>query len=257
MHLEQPRRDADDEDRLAAGIFHASPPGHFLPRQMIEVDTTCVNLWDSRHCVSSIRGGCRVLADERPNPGQRGATMLIYGHRGLSGGFPENTLLAFREALAAGVDGIEFDVHATSDGVPVVIHDRSLERTTNGTGYVDEVPLSHLRDLDAGQGERVPTLEETLALIGDRVHLDIEVKQSGIAEAVLRVLRAHAETRWAISSFDWDTLRTLRALDGQAELWPLTERWSDDVIAVARELGSPTVALFAGAYTPSAAAELR
>jgi glycerophosphoryl diester phosphodiesterase len=173
--------------------------------------------------------------------------MLVYGHRGLSGRYPENTLLAFREALAAGVDGIEFDVHATSDGVPVILHDRSLERTTNGTGYVDEVPLSRLRDVDAGRGERVPTLEEVLELIGDRVHLDVEVKQPGIEAAVLGVLSAHPEARWAISSFDWNTLLTFRLLDATAELWPLTERWSDEVVAVARELGSPTVALFTGA----------
>jgi glycerophosphoryl diester phosphodiesterase len=183
--------------------------------------------------------------------------MLVYGHRGFSGHFPENTLLAFREAIAAGVDGLEFDVHATSDGVPVIIHDRSLERTTNGTGYVDEVPLSRLRELDTGGGERVPTLAEVLNLVGDQVHLDIEVKQSGIEAAVFRVLCAHPSTRWAISSFDWDTLRTLRALDAHVELWPLTEHWSADVVAAARELGSPIVALFTGAYTPIAAAESR
>jgi glycerophosphoryl diester phosphodiesterase len=183
--------------------------------------------------------------------------MLVYGHRGLSGRFPENTLLAFREALAVGVDGIEFDVHATADGMPVVIHDRSLERTTNGAGYVDEVPLSRLRELDAGHGERVPTLEEVLDLAGDRVHLDIEVKQPGIEEAVLGVLAAHPKAWWAISSFDWDTLRTLRSLDAGVELWPLTEHWGADVVDVAREFRAPTVALLAGAFTPVSAAALR
>ena len=184
-------------------------------------------------------------------------TTQIYAHRGLSRRFPENTLLAFREALALGVDGIEFDVHATSDGVPIVIHDRSLERTTNGDGYVDEIPLEGVRTFDAGRGERVPTLAETLALIGDRAHLDIEIKQPGIEQPVLDILRAHPGVRWAVSSFDWNTLRVLRALDGEAELWPLSERWGDDVIDVARELGSPAVALFAGAFTPSSAEELR
>ncbi len=183
--------------------------------------------------------------------------MLVYGHRGLSGHFPENTLLAFRQALVAGVDGIEFDVHATSDGVPVIIHDRSLGRTTNGTGFVDEVPYSRLRDLEAGRGERVPTLDEVLTLVGDQVHLDIEVKQPGIEEAVLRVLGAHPETRWAISSFDWDILRRLRSFAASVELWPLTEHWGDDVVDVARELGAPTVALLAEELTSSSEAELR
>src|SRR5215213_4894602 len=86
--------------------------------------------------------------------------MLIYAHRGASAIHPENTLRAFRHALAIGVDGIELDVHATADGIPVVIHDRDIGRTTNGAGYVDEMPLAQLETFDAGDGERVPTLAE-------------------------------------------------------------------------------------------------
>src|SRR5215207_5148781 len=101
--------------------------------------------------------------------------MLIYAHRGASVDHPENTLRAFRHALALGVDGIELDVHATADGIPVVIHDRDIRRTTTGVGYVDEIPLAWLQTFDAGAGERVPSLAEVLALVGDAARLDVEI----------------------------------------------------------------------------------
>jgi glycerophosphoryl diester phosphodiesterase len=183
--------------------------------------------------------------------------MLIYAHRGASVNHPENTLRAFRHALALGVDGIELDVHTTADGIPVVIHDRAVERTTNGAGYVDEMPLARLETFDAGDGERVPTLAEVLALVGDAAHLDVEIKGIGIERAVLDVLAHHPAVRWAISSFAWDTLRTVRQLSAVAEVWPLAERVDDELFAVAAELGSPAVSLFTGAYTAETAAKLR
>ena len=182
---------------------------------------------------------------------------LIYAHRGASATHPENTLRAFRHALALGVDGIELDVHATADGIPVVIHDRDVGRTTNGSGYVDEIPLALVKTFDAGDGESVPTLAEVLALVEDVAHLDIEIKGSHIERAVLDVLAGNPATRWAISSFDWDTLREVRRLAASAELWLLAERVDANLMAVAAELASPVVALFAGAYTPQNAAALR
>src|ERR687893_1121378 len=183
--------------------------------------------------------------------------MLIYAHRGASVNQPENTLRAFRHALAIGVDGIELDVHATADGIPVVIHDRDVERTTDGTGYVDETPLARLETFDAGDGERVPTLAEVLALVGDAAHLDVEIKGIGVERAVLDVLANYPDVRWAISSFAWDALRTVRQLTAVAEVWPLAERVDDELFAVAAELGSPAVSLFTGAYTAENAAKLR
>jgi glycerophosphoryl diester phosphodiesterase len=183
--------------------------------------------------------------------------MQIYAHRGASVNHPENTLRAFRHALAIGVDGIELDVHATADGIPVIIHDRNIERTTDGVGYVDEMPLARLATFDAGDGERVPTLAELLALVGDAAHLDIEIKGVGIERPVLEFLAEYPAVTWAISSFDWSTLRTLRRLDPVAELWPLAEHVGDDLIAIVAELASPAVSLFTGAYTTETAARLR
>ena len=182
---------------------------------------------------------------------------LIYAHRGASAIHPENTLSAFRQALAIGVDGIELDIHATADGIPVVIHDRDIERTTDGAGYVDEMPLARLTTFDAGDGERVPTLAEVLALVGDSAHLDMELKAVGIERAVLAVLAQYPAVTWAISSFAWDTLRTIRELDPVAEVWPLAERVGDNLIAIAADLASPAVSLFTGAYTTETAARLR
>lgn len=183
--------------------------------------------------------------------------MLIYAHRGLSGRYPENTLLAFRQALAVGVDGIELDVHVTADGIPVVIHDRDVSRTTNGSGNVEDMPLATLQTLDAGAGERVPTLAETLDLVGDAVHLDIEIKGLGAEQAVLDVLARFPDARWAISSFNWGILRELHRLDASIELWPLAERVEDALFAVAAELGSPAVSLWTGAYSVKTAGALR
>ena len=183
--------------------------------------------------------------------------MLIYAHRGASAIHPENTLRAFRHALAIGVDGIELDVHATADHTPVVIHDRDVERTTDGVGYVDEMPLARLETFDAGDSERVPTLAEVLALVGNAAQLDIEIKGVGIERAVLQVLAEFPAVTWAISSFAWDTLRTVRQLDPVAEVWPLAERVGDDLFTIAAELASPAVSLFTGAYTVENAAKLR
>jgi glycerophosphoryl diester phosphodiesterase len=180
----------------------------------------------------------------------------IYAHRGASAIHPENTLRAFRQALSIGVDGIEFDVHATADGIPVIIHDRDVGRTTDGAGYVDDIPLARLQTFDAGDGERVPTLAEVLALVGDAALLDVEIKAIGIERVVLDVLAQHPTVTWAISSFAWDTLRTVRRLDPVAEVWPLAERVGDDLIAIAAELASPTVSLFTGAYAAETAARL-
>lgn len=183
--------------------------------------------------------------------------MLIYAHRGLSGRYPENTLLAFREALAAGVDGIELDVHVTADGIPVVTHDRDVARTTGGSGNVDEMQLAALQVLDAGAGERVPTLAGVLDLVGDSVHLDVEIKGLGAERATLGVLAEYPRTSWAISSFNWDILRGLRRLHSGAELWPLAKQVDDALFAIAAELDSPAVSLWTDAYTTESAPTLR
>ena len=176
----------------------------------------------------------------------------IYAHRGASAEFPENTLPAFARALQLGADGIELDVHLSRDGVPVVIHDETVDRTTNGTGAVADLAAAELRSLNAGSGAGVPTLTEVLDLVGGRLHVDIEVKAAAAADAVLAETVRRTNLRFAISSFIHDVLRHVRTLDPQVELWPLTLGVSDDVLATANALGSPCVA----AYDPLLNAEI-
>jgi glycerophosphoryl diester phosphodiesterase len=167
----------------------------------------------------------------------------VYAHRGASAEQPENTLAAFRRALELGVEGIELDVHLSSDGVPMVIHDATVDRTTSGSGAVAEMTCEELQELDAGNGERIPRLGEVLDLVGNRLHVDIEVKANAAGEAVLREVEGR-DLRWLISSFDWDVLRYVRSQRADVELWPLTVGATDDAIAVAKELGAPALAIW-------------
>ena len=126
----------------------------------------------------------------------------MVAHRGASGEFPENTLLAFSRGLAEGADALEFDVRTTADDVPVVLHDETLDRTTNGHGLLRSVRLEELRRLDAGRGERVPALAEVLEQF-PRVPLIVELKESRATAAVMLTLaRQGAQKRVLVGGFE-------------------------------------------------------
>jgi glycerophosphoryl diester phosphodiesterase len=110
-------------------------------------------------------------------------------HRGASAYEPENTLRAFERAIELGATMIELDVHLSRDGYPVVIHDPDLSRTTNGTGRVDDLLLEEIQHLDAGLGERVPTLAQAIDLVRGRAQLYIELKGQQTPAAVVDTLR--------------------------------------------------------------------
>jgi glycerophosphoryl diester phosphodiesterase len=155
---------------------------------------------------------------------------FIWAHRGASVEAPENTLAAFAAAEAAGADGIELDVHLSRDGVPVVIHDATVDRTTNGRGAVDRLRLDDLRRLDAGSwfspqfaGEPVPTLEEVLNWAEGRLRLNLEVKKYAAGRSILALLPRYPRVRVLISSFDHDLLAALRRLDPWLPLGFLVE----------------------------------
>jgi glycerophosphoryl diester phosphodiesterase len=148
-------------------------------------------------------------------PSHHPAPRLI-GHRGAAGLEPENTLRSIATALRLGAGTVEIDVHHV-DGRLVVIHDDRLERTTNGRGRVADHSFAALRALDAGLGERIPTLEEVIELVGDRAELVIELKGPDTAEPVARRLRALGGARaqgegFVASSFDHVELARMRAL---------------------------------------------
>lgn len=115
--------------------------------------------------------------------------VLFIGHRGAAAHAPENTIASFRKAIELGADMIELDVHLSSDGELVVIHDDTLDRTTDGSGPVSSRTLSELRELDAGGGEQVPTLREVIDFVGGRCGVDIELKGVGTAGPTATLLR--------------------------------------------------------------------
>ena len=142
--------------------------------------------------------------------------MNIYAHRGSSGTHPENTIAAFLEAAKLQIYGVEFDVHLTKDGELVVIHDETIDRTSNGHGFIKDMTLSELRIFDFGswfssefQGEVIPTLREVLDIFSETTHhLNIELKSDifpyeGMVKKVTELVSVmKLDSRIVISSFD-------------------------------------------------------
>jgi len=129
------------------------------------------------------------------------------GHRGACGYEPENTLLSFKKAMELNVDMIELDVHVCKSKGVVVMHDDDVDRTTNGQGYIKEKTLDELKTLDAGKGERVPTLEEVFKLVNRKTKINIELKGPKTAKPVYELIRKYLKNGWSykdfiISSFD-------------------------------------------------------
>jgi glycerophosphoryl diester phosphodiesterase len=131
----------------------------------------------------------------------------VVGHRGASGECPENTVVSFDRALEQQADALEFDVRVTADGVPVVMHDDTVDRTTNGSGAVRSYTLERIQELDAGGGQRVPTLDEVLQRYPDTPCI-IEIKEPAASQPALEaVVRQDASDRVLIGSFVHAALR--------------------------------------------------
>jgi glycerophosphoryl diester phosphodiesterase len=167
--------------------------------------------------------------------------LLCFGHRGAMGHAPENTLISVERALALGVDWIEVDVHRV-DGRLVVFHDDRLERTTNGSGYLAEHSFEYLRSLDAGEGQRVPTLEEVFDTVAGRCGLNVELKGPGTAEPVVRLVEERLRSGWRIeqiliSSFNHRELRRVRELSPALRIGALLVGLPVDDAAFAAALG--------------------
>jgi len=154
---------------------------------------------------------------------------LVIAHRGYQAKYPENTLVAFQAAIDTGADMIELDVLWTKDRKMVVIHDESVDRTTNGQGMVSDYTHSELKELDAGswfdarfKGERLPTLQEVLDLVKGQVFLNIEIKRSAYEphhppdaiekQIVELVKQKNVVESVLISSFEWRVLERLAAM---------------------------------------------
>ena len=122
--------------------------------------------------------------------------MQIIAHRGASGTEPENTLRSFSRSLTMNIDAIELDVHLTKDKKLVVIHDNSVKRTTNGKGYVKNLMFKQLRELNAGLDEKIPLLEEVFDLVNKKVMIHIELKGTGTARPVAKLIEEYVKKGW-------------------------------------------------------------
>jgi glycerophosphoryl diester phosphodiesterase len=212
--------------------------------------------------VSAIQAGAAELPWDRPGTiheyMELGNRTRVIAHRGFSARAPENTLVAVSSAIRIGADMVEVDVTLTSDGRLVCIHDETLDRTTNGTGIVQDHSLAELQRLDAGSwfsrefyNARIPTLEEVLDLINGRILLNIEIKPEAVTDAdggisalvVQAVIERKMADQVVVSSFEPRALRQVAAIDYtivtatlydedlQAEASPL------DIVAAARSQG--------------------
>lgn len=178
--------------------------------------------------------------------------MLNIAHRGFSGKYPENTMLAFRKAVEAGADGIELDVHYTKDGELVVIHDEAIDRTCDGTGFVCDFTLEELRKFDASAGfrgvygvNRIPTLREYFEFVKpiDGFITNIELKTGrnvypGIEKMVYEMIKEFGlEDRIIISSFNYYSVKRFKELCPQIKCGFLEDSWILDFGKYTREHG--------------------
>ena len=183
----------------------------------------------------------------------------VVGHRGASGHAPENTLPSFERAVSSGADALEFDVHLTADGVAVVIHDATLDRTTDRGGLVSALPYAAIREADAGarfspdagrshpfrgRGIHVPTLDDVLSAF-PALPLVIEIKTPRAQDEALRVLDRHGcRTRAIVSSFDPAAIVRFRA-----EGW-MTGAASGEAAQLKFALRHPTAVPYRALFVP-------
>lgn len=183
-------------------------------------------------------------------PGQAGA---VIAHRGASIAAPENTLPALRSTAAAGAQYLEVDVRMSADGVPMIMHDATVDRTTDGTGAIAELTAAALRSLDAGSwfseefiGTRIPTLEEVLAFAA-RTDIGVVIEYKGSwGEAAIRttielITAAGLEDKVIAQSFSEKTVRTLAAVAPLIPVGWLTDRIDTAAVRTAVRIGADAV----------------
>ncbi|GAB4543686.1 MAG: glycerophosphodiester phosphodiesterase [Pleurocapsa sp.] len=166
--------------------------------------------------------------------------MLCIGHRGAMGHEPENTLLSIQKALSLGVDWIEIDVHNVENNL-LVIHDRRLERTTNGTGKIGDRDFNYLRSLDAGKGQQIPTLQEVFDTVNRQAVINIELKGFKTGKLVADLIKEYVEGGWSyddfvISSFNHYELKIARQNCQQIQIGILIYGLPLNYVNIARKL---------------------
>jgi glycerophosphoryl diester phosphodiesterase len=170
--------------------------------------------------------------------------VLRIGHRGAAGHAPENTLAAVRKGIALGVDFVEIDIRRTADGRLVVLHDATVNRTTDGKGRIESLCLQDLEKLDAGEGEHIPTFAEVLKVATGKTGLMVELKIRGGAQQTVELVReAHFKNPVIYASFLHDELKHVRKADPEAPLMVLFGSLSRASVSRAIKYGASYVGL--------------
>ena len=174
-------------------------------------------------------------------------SILKIGHRGAKGHKPENTLISFQKAIDLKVDGIELDVHLSSDGEIIVIHDDTIDRTTNGKGFVNKLSLPELKVYRIGNEHEIPTLAEVLNLVNHQCLVNIEIKGKGMTKPVVKLIESYVEKKnwkynqFLVSSFDWISLLDIHLLNPEIPLGVLTEYDLELAFAFAKFINANSV----------------
>lgn len=186
--------------------------------------------------------------------------LFCFGHRGARGHEPENTVRSVRKALELGAGGIEVDVYF-ADGQLVVIHDDTLERTTNGHGRVMENRFGYLRSLDAGSGEKIPTLAEIFDAVDRRAVINVELKGRHTAAPVAALIGEYVKDRgWSfddflVSSFDHVRIREAKELCPKIRIGALIEKTPHSLAQFAEALGAWSLHASKRCVTPALVAD--
>jgi glycerophosphoryl diester phosphodiesterase len=173
--------------------------------------------------------------------------MLKIAHRGAKAYEPENTLQAFQKALDLNSDGIELDVHLSADGHVIVIHDETIDRTTNAKGLVNDFTLAELKSFLIEEKYQIPTLNEVFDLVDKKCFINIELKGLGTASRVVPLIEEYIlEKDWKyehfiISSFDWNMLEETSNLNPNIPIGVLTEENLETALAFAEKIKAKAI----------------
>lgn len=173
--------------------------------------------------------------------------MLKIAHRGAKGYTPENTLAAFQKALDMDADGIELDVHMSADGKIIVIHDETVNRTSNGIGFVTDFTVQQLKAFRIDGIHQIPELSEVFELVNRRCLINIELKSATATQPVCSLIEKYvSEKNWKydsflVSSFDWTALQKIKSLDPKIQLGVLAATNLELAIAFAKFIKAETI----------------
>lgn len=173
--------------------------------------------------------------------------MLKIAHRGAKGYEPENTLKAFQKALDFNADGIELDVHLSADGHIIVIHDETIDKMTNGKGFVNTLSLPELKSFLVADQYEIPTLKEVFDLVNKKCFINIELKNADTLTKVISLIDEYvSEKKWSydhfiVSSFDWNALKEVHDFDSKISIGVLTETNLDLALAFAETINAKAI----------------